>query len=64
MSVKPASIGKESKIFILFKFNVPRQIYNKEAPNKKKPEIKALEIKYFNPASVEKTEFRLKVAKM
>jgi len=49
---------------IEFKFNVPKHPYIKEAPNKKNPEKKDPDIKYFNPASVEKEEFLLKAAKI
>ena len=33
-------------------------------PNKKKPEIKELKIKYFKPASVENAELRKKLARI
>jgi hypothetical protein len=47
-----------------FKFKVPKQPYKIEHPNKKRPEIKAPEMKYFNPASVENEESLLKLASM
>ena len=46
------------------KFNVPKQPYTTEAPNKNIPEMKEPETKYFKPASVEKDEFLLKLAKI
>ena len=43
---------------------VPKPPYIKEAPNKNTPDIKAPDIKYFKPASVENAESRLKLAKI
>jgi hypothetical protein len=47
----------------LLKFSVPKQVYIIVHPNKKIPEINEPKIKYFKPASIEKAEFFLKLAK-
>jgi hypothetical protein len=47
---------------ILLKLKEPKQPYIKLEPNKKIPDINELPIKYFKPASEEKTEFLLKDA--
>ena len=54
----------EGKVFegqILLKDGLIEKIYNQD---EKIPEIKAPEIKYFNPASVENAESRLKLVKI
>jgi hypothetical protein len=58
------SKGKANKILKLLKFRVPKHPYNRLQPKRKNPEIKAPEIKYFKPASVEKEESRLKLERM
>jgi len=54
--------GKDNSIVKALKFNVPKAKYNKLLPSKKKPEIKAPDMKYFKPASAENEESRLKLA--
>ena len=55
--------SKANNQFKMLKFRVPKQPYNKAAPNKKTPEMNDPEIKYFKPASVENEESLLKLAK-
>jgi hypothetical protein len=56
--------GNENNKLRALKFKVPKQPYTRLHPNKKKPDIKAPEIKYFRPASVEKEESRLKLERI
>ena len=46
------------------KFKVPTTPYKIDKPNKKIHEIKDPNIKYFNPASLENAELRLKLVKI
>ncbi len=59
ISISIELIGKDKSKLIWLIFKVPKQPYISDTPNTKKPEIK-----YFKPASVEKTELRLKVDKI
>ena len=62
MYIRSSDNGKLRSKFKLLKFKVPKAPYIKEQPNKNIHEINDPDMKYFKPASVEKAEFRLKLA--
>ena len=57
-------INPVNKLAKSFKFVSPVNPYNKDDPKSNKADEKAPKIKYFNPASVENSEVRLKLTKI
>ena len=57
-------IGKDNNKWISWRFRVPKHPYKIDAPNRKNPDMKDPEIKYFKPASLENAEFLWNVDRM